>query len=34
MQTDIKGAMAAGLDTILFDRWNYDIKSGDPEAPT
>ena len=34
MQTDIKGAMAAGLDTILFNRWNYDIKSGDPEAPT
>ena len=34
MQTDIKGAMAAGLDTILFNRWGYDIKSGDPEAPT
>jgi putative hydrolase of the HAD superfamily len=26
MQTDIKGAMAAGLDTILFNRWDYDIK--------
>ena len=34
MQTDIKGAMAAGIDTILFNRWDYDIKSGDPEAPT
>ena len=34
MQTDIKGAMAAGMDTLLFNRWEYDIKSGDPEAPT
>ena len=34
MQTDIKGAMAAGIDTLLFNRWEYEIKSGDPEAPT
>ena len=34
MQTDIKGAMDAGLDALLFNRWGYDIKSGDPEAPT
>ena len=34
MQTDIKGAMDAGIDTLLFNRWEYDIKSGDPEAPT
>ena len=34
MQTDIKGAMDAGLDALLFNRWDYDIKSGDPEAPT
>ena len=34
MMTDIQGAMAAGIDTILFNRWGYDIKSGDPEAPT
>ena len=29
-----KAAMAAGIDTLLFNRWQYDIKSGDPEAPT
>ena len=34
MQTDIKGAMAVGIDALLFNRWGYDIKSGDPEAPT
>ena len=34
MQTDIQGAMAAGIDALLFNRWEYDIKSGDPEAPT
>ena len=34
MQTDIQGAMAAGIDAMLFNRWQYDIKSGDPQAPT
>ena len=34
LQTDIKGAMSAGIDALLFNRWGYDIKSGDPEAPT
>ena len=34
LQTDILGAMAAGMDALLFNRWGYDIKSGDPEAPT
>ena len=34
LQTDIKGAMAVGIDALLFNRWGYDIKSGDPEAPT
>ena len=34
MQTDIQGAMAVGIDALLFNRWGYDIKSGDPEAPT
>ena len=34
MQTDIKGAMAVGIDALLFNRWGYDTKSGDPEAPT
>ncbi|WP_033148037.1 YjjG family noncanonical pyrimidine nucleotidase [Prevotella sp. P6B1] len=34
MATDIQGAMAAGIDTLLFNRWQYDIKSGDPQAPT
>ena len=34
MMTDIQGAMAAGIDALLFNRWEYDIKSGDPEAPT
>ena len=34
MQTDIQGAMAARMDTLLFNRWECDIKSGDPEAPT
>jgi putative hydrolase of the HAD superfamily len=26
--------MAVGIDTQLFNRWQYDIKSGDLEAPT
>lgn len=34
MMTDIQGAKAAGMDTLLFNRWQYDIKSGDHEAPT
>ena len=34
MATDIQGAMAAGIDTLLFNRWQYDIKSGNPQAPT
>lgn len=34
LQTDIFGAMAAGMDALLFNRWGYDIKSGDPEVPT
>ena len=34
MLTDIQGAMAVGIDALLFNRWGYDIKSGDPEAPT
>ena len=34
MMTDIQGAKAAGMDTLLFNRWQYDVKSGDPEAPT
>lgn len=34
MQTDIKGAMEAGIDAMLFNRWSYDIKSGDPVVPT
>ena len=34
MATDIQGAMASGIDTLLFNRWQYDIKTGDPEAPT
>ncbi len=34
MTTDIQGAMAAGVDALLFNRWDYEIKSGDPLAPT
>ena len=34
MLTDIKGALAVGMDALLFNRWGYDIKSGDPEVPT
>jgi putative hydrolase of the HAD superfamily len=34
MATDIQGAMAVGIDALLFNRWQYDIKSGDLEAPT
>ena len=34
LQTDIFGAMAAGMDALLFNRWGYDIKSGGPEVPT
>lgn len=34
MMTDMQGAMDAGMDTLLFNRWDYNIKSGDPKAPT
>ena len=33
LQTDILGALNAGLDAMLFNRWNVDAKST-PQAPT
>ena len=33
LQTDILGALNAGLDAMLFNRWNVDAKSI-PQTPT
>ena len=33
LQTDILGAMNAGLDVMLFNRWGVDVKDS-PKAPT
>lgn len=33
LQTDILGALNAGLDAMLFNRWHVDIKEA-PQAPT
>ena len=33
LQTDILGALNAGLDAMLFNRWNVDVGES-PQAPT
>ena len=33
LQTDILGAMNAGIDALLFNRWGVDV-SGSQQAPT
>ena len=33
LQTDILGALNAGFDALLFNRWNVDIKES-PQTPT
>ena len=33
LQTDILGALNAGIDAMLFNRWNVDTKDA-PQAPT
>jgi putative hydrolase of the HAD superfamily len=33
LQTDILGALNAGIDAMLFNRWNVDVKDS-PQTPT
>jgi putative hydrolase of the HAD superfamily len=33
LQTDILGALSAGLDAMLFNRWEVDVRES-PQAPT